>query len=167
MLSFSASTARRTPFVAVVVALLAIGLVGQLLLNTSLQRGSFVLHDMQIESGELDERVQVLEEELARLESPSSLAARARLLGMVPSGAPVFLQLATGSVQGTPTAAPTPTPPVPTTAAGTNPGAASAPAAGAAATPALSPAPTVTSAPAPTVPADSAPSTPATTAPGA
>lgn len=103
------STARRTPFVAVVVTMLALGLVGQLLLNTSLQRGSFRLHEMQSDSADLAETVQVLEQELAARESPAELAARARLLGMVPGGAPVFLTLANGSVRGTPTPAPAPT----------------------------------------------------------
>lgn len=159
------STARRTPFVAVVVTMLALGLVGQLLLNTSLQRGSFRLHEMQSDSAGLAETVQVLEQELAARESPAELAARARLLGMVPGGAPVFLTLANGSVRGTPTPAPAPTL---TAAAPTL--TAAAPIVDAAPTPIPAPAP----APAPAAPtpavgtvSPSAPATPAPTASGA
>lgn len=117
---------RRAPFVAVVVALLAVGLVGQLLLNTALQRGSFELHELQSTRSDQVEERQRLEQELAQRESPAALAARARLLGMVASGTPVFLNLDAGAVQGTPTPAPAPPAPAPastTSAPTTSPGA--------------------------------------------
>lgn len=98
---------------AVVVAMLAVGLVGQLLLNTALQRGSFELHELSSTQSGLAEEQQRLRQELAQRESPSALAARAQLLGMVPSGTPVFLRLDDGSVQGTPTPAPAPPAPPP------------------------------------------------------
>lgn len=147
-LRLGGSSARRTPFVAVVIAMLAVGLVGQLLLNTSLQRGSFQLHEMQATSSDRADELQELEGELAARESPAALAARARLLGMVPSGAPVFLTLVDGSVQGTPTPAPAPTAPVITPAAGP-------------------PGPTPATAPAPAAVPGPVPPTPAPTAAGA
>lgn len=104
----TAGGSRRAPFVAVILAMLAAGLVGQLLLNTSLQRGSFELYELQSEQSDLADEQQRLEQELAWRESPAALSARARLLGMVASGTPVFLHLDDGSVSGTPTPAPAP-----------------------------------------------------------
>ena len=107
-----AAGTRRAPFVAVVLVLLAAGLVGQLLLNTSLQRGSFELYELQSAQSDLADEQQRLEQELAWRESPAALAARARLLGMVASGTPVFLHLDDGTVSGTPTPAPAPPAPL-------------------------------------------------------
>ncbi len=107
-----AAGTRRAPFVAVVLVLLAAGLVGQLLLNTSLQRGSFELYELQSAQSDLADEQQRLEQELAWRESPAALAARARLLGMVASGTPVFLHLDDGTISGTPTPAPAPPAPL-------------------------------------------------------
>lgn len=104
---------RRAPFAAVVVALLGFGLVGQLVLNTSLQHGSFERLDLAAESAELDEVRQDLERQLAEREDPTALAARAEALGMVASENPVFLRLADGAVEGTPVLATAPPPPPP------------------------------------------------------
>lgn len=134
-----AAGTRRAPFVAVVLVLLAAGLVGQLLLNTSLQRGSFELYELQSAQSDLADEQQRLEQELAWRESPAALAARARLLGMVASGTPVFLHLADGSVSGTPT--PAPAPPAPPASPEPAPAPAPAP------EPAPEPAPTTSDAP--------------------
>lgn len=120
------STAPRTPFVVVVVALLVGGLLGLLLLNTAVAQASFAVHDLSTQQKALDQQEQSLATKVQVLEAPAVLAARATSLGMVPGGAPAFLQLPSGKVLGLPTAgvAPPPvTPPAATTgtAKGTRP----------------------------------------------
>jgi hypothetical protein len=144
---------RRMPFAAVVVGLLGLGLIGQLVLNTSLQHGSFSQYDLAIERSTLAEQRQDLEQQLADRQEPGALAARAAELGMVHSENPVFLRLADGGVSGTPVEATAPPPP-PTTPPPTTP-------------PPTTPPPTT---PPPTTPAipPSAPATaPAQSVPGA
>lgn len=94
------SQAARTPFVAVVVLLLLTGLLGLLLLNTVLAQDAFRLHALQVDGRALADREQELQRDVADLQSPRSLAARATSLGMVPGGPPAFLRLADGKVLG-------------------------------------------------------------------
>jgi cell division protein FtsB len=84
---------RRAPFVVLVLLLLGVGLVGLLVLNTSLQQASFELTDLERETTVLRDRQTALAEEAARLAAPGSLADRARSLGMVPNESPVFLDV--------------------------------------------------------------------------
>jgi hypothetical protein len=90
----------RTPFVVLVLLVLAAGLVGLLLLNTSLQQGSFHLAELERSTAELRDRQQALAREVAVLEAPGGLARRAASLGMVPDTSPAYLRLADGSVSG-------------------------------------------------------------------
>ncbi len=99
-----ASRAPRIPFVALVVTLLIGGLVGLLLLNTSLQRGAYVTNDLQRHSDELQVTQERLEQEIADLGASQRVAERAQHLGMVPNDSPVFLSLADGKVIGKPVA---------------------------------------------------------------
>ena len=85
--------ARRAPFVVLVLLLLGVGLVGLLLLNTSLQQGSFDLTELGRETALLRDREAVLADEVAQRSAPGALASRARSLGMVPNEAPVFLRI--------------------------------------------------------------------------
>lgn len=114
--------ARRTPFVLLVVVLLGSGLIALLLLNSSLNQGSFELSRLEKQTTELSDERQALQQEVDRLSAPDALERRARKLGMVPGGSPAFLN-PDGSVSGVPTpasggpsvyrapAAPLPTPP--------------------------------------------------------
>jgi hypothetical protein len=90
----------RTPFVVLVLLVLAAGLVGLLLLNTSLQQGSFHLAELERSTTELRDRQQALAREVALLEAPGSLARRAMSLGMIPDTSPAYLRLPEGSVTG-------------------------------------------------------------------
>ncbi|MEQ7123283.1 hypothetical protein ABN034_02070 [Actinopolymorpha sp. B11F2] len=90
----------RAPFVLLVVAILGVGLVGLLLLNTSLQRGSFAIHDLKRQTSMLAEREEDLDQRVARLKAPENLAGRAQRMGMVPNANPVFLRLSDGAVLG-------------------------------------------------------------------
>jgi hypothetical protein len=94
--------APRVPFVLLVLVVLGVGLVGLLLLNTSLQQGSFAIHDLQRQTSLLADRQSELERQVAVLAAPESLASRAVKLGMVPNPNPAFLRLSDGRVLGDP-----------------------------------------------------------------
>jgi tetrahydromethanopterin S-methyltransferase subunit D len=98
----STATAPRVPFVALVVALLGVGLVGLLVLNTSLQRGAYVATSLRTSSADLTLREQNLQVQVDRLASPERLATLAAARGMVRTDSPAFLSLATGKVVGVP-----------------------------------------------------------------
>ncbi|TDC24338.1 hypothetical protein E1265_10120 [Streptomyces sp. 8K308] len=85
------STAARTPFVLLVVLLLGSGMLGLLFLNASLNEGSFELSELRRETQELTDQQQELQAEVDGYSAPDALAERARELGMVPDGPPVFL----------------------------------------------------------------------------
>lgn len=94
--------APRVPFVLLVVTVLALGLVGLLVLNTTLQRGAYVATDLREQSAALAVRQQNLEMQVATLQEPQRVAKAALRLGMVRNVNPVFLSLATGNVEGSP-----------------------------------------------------------------
>jgi cell division protein FtsB len=94
----------RMPFVLFVVVLLGAGLIGLLLLNTELQRGTFEVTDLNKQAKELRDQQEDLERQVRTLESPQHLAAEALRLGMVPNPNPVFLRLPDGQVLGVPAA---------------------------------------------------------------
>lgn len=96
--------APRGPFAIVVGAVLTIGLLGVLLLNTVVAQDAFSLSELQQRSTDLADREQALTQAVARDESPQRLAARARDLGMVRNQNPVFLRLSDGKVLGEPKA---------------------------------------------------------------
>ncbi|URM91699.1 septum formation initiator family protein [Streptomyces sp. MRC013] len=98
-------TAARTPFVLLVVVLLGGGLIGLLLLNTSLSQGSFKLAELKRRTTELTDQEQALQREVDTRSAPDALERRARELGMVPGGAPAFLE-PDGTVRGLPGPAP-------------------------------------------------------------
>lgn len=92
----------RGPFIAVLTAILGVGLLTLLALNTALAQGAFVAFDLKAENARLADREQDLLQQVAAAESPESLEAQARDLGMVPAENPVFLRLADGKVLGVP-----------------------------------------------------------------
>lgn len=101
-----AEVASRGVFALIVGGLLSIGLVGMLLINTSLAQGAFVVSALKAERAQLSEQESALNEEVTALSAPNALEQKARGLGMVPSSSPAFLSLADGSVLGKPKAAP-------------------------------------------------------------
>ncbi len=107
------------PFVAVLLVLATVGLVGLLLLNTALNRGAFTLKQRQAEATKLAQQTERAKQELAGLAEPGALASRASELGMVPGGNPAFLDPTAGTVLGSPSAAPTPAPPPTPSGSGT------------------------------------------------
>ena len=89
-------------FMGLLVGVLASGLFGLLLLNTTLGEGSFRIKAMQNAVSQLSDQSQQLQQQVALAESPIALEQRASALGMVPSGSPVFLRLTDGRVLGVP-----------------------------------------------------------------
>jgi len=96
----------RPRLVHVLVTLGGIGviLLGQLLLSIWIADGAYQVHALQTEQVQLQRSQRALGEQLDQLGSPQSVAARAEQLGMVSSGNPAYLDLATGAVSGTPSA---------------------------------------------------------------
>src|SRR3954462_1152974 len=139
--------APRAPFVVVVVAILAAGLVGLLLLNTALAQGSFRVHDLQRKTAALQDREQELQVAVDAADNPARLASAARHLGLVAAEDPGFLRLSDGRILGAPHAATPPPKKAPAAAAGPK----------ASATPVVQP--TASSATKPTTHASTQPST--------
>jgi hypothetical protein len=106
------SNAARAPFIAVVVVILAVGLLALLLLNTVLAQDAFRLHALQVQGRVLADQEQGLQRDVERLQSPQSLAARASAMGMVPGGTRAFLRLTDGKVLGVAVPGEAPPPPV-------------------------------------------------------
>ncbi|MEU6994814.1 hypothetical protein ABZ953_29665 [Streptomyces sp. NPDC046465] len=102
------SQAARTPFVLLVVLLLGGGLIALLILNSSLNEGSFRLSELKKETKDLTEEEQELQRDVDGYAAPEALQRRARELGMVPGGDPAFLD-PDGTVRGVPGAATRPT----------------------------------------------------------
>ncbi|MEC4018920.1 cell division protein FtsL, partial [Streptomyces sp. H27-D2] len=96
--------AARTPFVLLVVVLLATGLISLLLLNSLLNQGSFQLSRLEKQTTELTDEQQALQQDVDEFSAPDALERRAEQLGMVPGGSPAFLN-PDGTVRGLPGAA--------------------------------------------------------------
>jgi hypothetical protein len=90
----SAAPAGSTPFVVLVMVLLAISLVATLWLSTAAAGDSYRLQSAQDTARNLAERSEQLSREVAGLETAPELARRARELGMVPAGDPARLLVA-------------------------------------------------------------------------
>ncbi|MFD5556301.1 hypothetical protein ACFWIA_20980 [Streptomyces sp. NPDC127068] len=95
------SRAARTPFVLLMVLLLGGGLITLLMLNSSLNEGSFRLSELKRETTELTDEEQALQRDVDAYSKPGALLRRARDLGMVPGGNPAFLE-PDGRVRGVP-----------------------------------------------------------------
>ncbi len=101
-----AERASRGVFALVVGGLLIAGMIGILVINTSLAQGAFTISELQAEQATLTQQEQTLSEQVAGAAAPESLEQHARALGMVPSQTPVFLSVPSGKVLGQPKPAP-------------------------------------------------------------
>ena len=88
------------PFVVLVIALLAAGLVGLLLLNTNMERGAYQVTSLRTESAALAAQQQTLQLQVAALQDPQRVAEKAQRLGLVQNPSPAFISLATGKILG-------------------------------------------------------------------
>ena len=92
----------RAPFLVMVVALVVVGVLGVLVLNTKINENAIRLDDLQAGKAALDVQEQELAQELAERESPGNLRVAAKRLGLVPAGKPAFISLPDGRVVGVP-----------------------------------------------------------------
>ncbi|MBA3021573.1 hypothetical protein [Propionicimonas sp.] len=90
------------PFVFVMAAILAIGMVGMVVLATALQDQAFAVQAKQHEANALANRVSQLESQVADARSIKNLAIAAQGLGMRPNPYAVPMRLSDGKVFGTP-----------------------------------------------------------------
>lgn len=99
--------ASRGVFLVVVTVALGLGLIAMLLINTALAQGAFTVSDLKSQQAALLEQEAMLREEVSALAAPAALERAARDIGMVPSLAPAFLNLADGTILGKPKSLPT------------------------------------------------------------
>lgn len=105
-------TAARLPFAIFIGAILATGLVTLLLLHTMAAQDAFRLQALQHESAALDDTEEQLAVANQQQEAPATLGARAKALGMVPTGSIAYVDLHHhGKIVGVVQAAPPPPPP--------------------------------------------------------
>lgn len=90
----------RIGFVMFCLSLLIGGLMGLLMLNTSMATSAFELRELRVTSDELGDIEDYLSRKVDSLSAPGQLAKRAQSLGMVPAQAPAFLRLSDGKVLG-------------------------------------------------------------------
>jgi hypothetical protein len=121
-------TAARLPFALFIGAILSAGLVALLLLHTMAAQDAFRLQALQKASAALDDTEEQLAVANQQQEAPAALGARARALGMVPTGSIAYVDLhhhgkVVGVVQA---AAPPPPPPAPSASPSPSPSASAA-----------------------------------------
>ncbi len=92
----------RFPFLLVLIGLFGMGMVGLLMLNTTLQNQVFESRTLNRQATELAYTQADMENQLAALAAPQELARRASELGMRPNPFPAFLVLPSGKVVGKP-----------------------------------------------------------------
>ncbi|GAA0425022.1 hypothetical protein Aca07nite_81830 [Actinoplanes capillaceus] len=88
--------APRATFAAAVIAVVLVGVVGILLINTKTVERSFRLDTLRKEKVALDKQQQELKRQLVEKEGPGNLAAAARRLGLVPVDSPGVIWLPNG-----------------------------------------------------------------------
>lgn len=94
--------ASNSVFILVLLGTLGLGMLGVLVINTSLAQGAFTLGELRSEHNELVRTEATLTEEVAVLSAPDALETQARAIGMVPSTTPAFIQIPDGTVLGKP-----------------------------------------------------------------
>ncbi len=92
----------------VCVGIVGLSLLVVLFINAALSAGAFRQHDLELQLIRISESEEALARAVQIDEAPMTIEKRARALGMVPAGSPVFLDLGKGKVLGEPVPAPSP-----------------------------------------------------------
>jgi hypothetical protein len=92
----------RFPYLLVLIGIFGMGMVGLLMLNTTLQSQAFQSRTLNRQATELAYAQADLENQLDAMAAPQELARRASELGMRPNPFPAFLVLPSGKVVGEP-----------------------------------------------------------------
>lgn len=117
-------TVSRLPFAIFIGGILVSGLVALLLLHTMAAQDAFRLASLQKQSAALDDTEQQLAVANQQQAAPAALGARARALGMVPTGSIAYVELHHhGKIVGVVQAAPSPPPAAPSPSATPSPSA--------------------------------------------
>ncbi|MDQ3505530.1 MAG: hypothetical protein M3446_07515 [Actinomycetota bacterium] len=105
LLPAPAPSLSRGPFIVLILALVILGTIGLLVLNTVIAADSFRAEQLVQRNAELAVAEQELRRQVADGLAPEALAEAARDLGMIPAGAPGFVIVGpdgTIVIQGTP-----------------------------------------------------------------
>ena len=94
--------AKRMPFLVLVSFIMLAGVIGLLVVNTSMQQVSFKATALEAQAATLRAEKQGLQMQLDKLRDPQRVALAAQRRGMVPITHPAFLKLSDGSVLGDP-----------------------------------------------------------------
>lgn len=86
-----ARKAPRAPFIVLVCLVLGGGLIALLLINTQRAQDAFTMARLQRANALLQDQEQALAQVVQRDQDPTTLAGRARALGMVPDNTPTFI----------------------------------------------------------------------------
>jgi hypothetical protein len=92
--------APRAPFVATVIGLVVVGVLGILLINTKTNENSFRIDDLKNQDAALDNQQQDLKNQLVEASSIGNLDAAARRLGLVKATNPALIVMPDGSFIG-------------------------------------------------------------------
>ncbi|MFD1367140.1 hypothetical protein [Actinoplanes sichuanensis] len=90
--------APRAAFATAVIAVVLVGVVGILLVNTATVEQSFRLDALRNEKTELDQRQHDLERQIVDASGPGKLHAAARRLGLVQAAEPAVIWLPNGEI---------------------------------------------------------------------
>ncbi|MBM3703487.1 MAG: hypothetical protein FJW54_00250 [Actinobacteria bacterium] len=82
-----------TAFVSLVFGALIMSIFMVMALNMALNQDSIKLHRLKVQAQVIADQEEAITAQVARYSAPHMLAKRARVLGMVPSGTPAFLDL--------------------------------------------------------------------------
>lgn len=92
----------RVPFLLVLAATLGLGMIGLLVLNTTVQTKAVEVRALEQQLTTLSYTEAELKTQLDQAESPADLAEKASDLGMRPNPYPAFIDVETGEVSGDP-----------------------------------------------------------------
>lgn len=90
----------RMPFIAVLIAIFAVGMVGLLVVNTALQNQAFESRALNRQAARLGYAEAELQAQLNQLRTPGEIAAKASALGMRANPYPAFVVVPSGKVIG-------------------------------------------------------------------
>jgi hypothetical protein len=90
----------RIPFITVLIAIFGVGMVGLLVVNTSLQNQAFESRALNRQAAQLVYAEAELQSQLNRVRTPEQIATKASALGMRANPYPAFLILPAGKVVG-------------------------------------------------------------------
>ena len=93
-------SAPRAPFVASVIGVVIVGVLGILMINTKTNENSFRIADLQKQGSALDSQQQDLDNQLVAVSNIGNLGAAARRLGLVQAENPAMITLPDGKIIG-------------------------------------------------------------------